>query len=252
MPPDTVDLQYGEALRPAVAGDSIVWAVPVAFERAPRGAVIYVRHRGRWTFEHLPALAVASVELGWSPTTGLLAAVTRPDPTEPRDRNSLFVYAHDSAWRMVQRVARGGDEGAYAPQWASTRDGLVLGWTQGGKVLSATFVGISPTTPLEHFEQRHLWPVFVAGPHGLTIWLSQHRLGDGVESRITAIDGTRVLTLGSYPGGGFNVMNRLSTFAAVPGRELLVIGYAFDSAGGRPRLFTRLVEARIDCTSAAR
>jgi hypothetical protein len=47
-------------------------------------------------------------------------------------------------------------------------------------------------------------------------------------------------------------MNRLSTFAAVPGRELLVIGYAFDSAGGRPRLFTRLVEARIDCTSAAR
>lgn len=252
IPSDVAEFRYAETSDPVIAGDSIVWGVPVSLRDGPSRGLVYVRHRDRWSVEYLPTSAIVAVVPAWSPASGLVAAVIRGDTTERGDRNSLFLFRHDPVWRLSQRISRGAVEGAYSAQWATGRGGLVLGWSQAGHVLSAAYLRDSMTSPRRHFEERMSEPALATGPGSLVLWLTQHRIARQFESRLTAMDDSRIIPLRTYTHGGRNILHRLAHVPAARGRELLLIGIGADSLADGERVYTRLVEARIDCDSTAR
>lgn len=260
LPPDVQQWQYRTAGRPVMAGDSVVWGVVARMTQQFPRAFLYVRYAGRWTVEQLPTSRFSHVIPGWSPGSGLVLAALRPDTTVRSDNNSLFLYTNHDGWRVAQRIVLGGTEPVYAPQWAHTPDGLVLGWTRpagagrGQPVFTAALVGDSVSSVRPSFGQSYMVPSFIAGPRGAALWLTQDVVDDGMIARVTMVRGGRLDTLGRVvPRGDRLTFTRFTAFRDVAAGNLMLVGPEMAPIGGSlPPLFSRLVEAHIDCSGVER
>ena len=257
IPPGVAGFNYTWAEPPILAGDSVVWAITASIkERMSRG-LLYVRHRGAWRVDYLPTSTVTYATPGWSPSSGLVMAVVRPDTTLPSDANSLFLFTHRGTWRVAQRIALGGETPTYAPQWVQTPRGLMLGWNvqqqgvSGWPVVSALLASDSIGEARSTFQQEYLAPRFLGGPEGVPLWLTQHARDSVSEARVSAVLPEGAGSLGSIRNPAMGLLIRIAFVSDAPGRQLVLIGKDEDRPGGRPRLFTRLVEARLDCIPIA-
>lgn len=260
IPEDVERLNYRTASVPFAAGDSLLWGLSAAIRERPQRGLLYVRYAGQWQVDRLPGPWVLYLAPAWSERSGLVAAMIRPDTTLRSDGNSLFLYGYRDGWRVLQRIVLGSGEGpAYTPQWATTPDGLVLGWKaytggfEGHPAISAELLGDSASAARPSIAQVYLVPTFKSGPLGSPIWLTQDLSDSGMVARLTMVRDGRVDSLGTVaPRSDRFTFTRFAAFQHAAERNLMLTGPETAPLGDSlPPFFSRLVEARIECPRAA-
>lgn len=235
-------------------GDTLAWALTPAIGASRRDISLFQRVGGRWTHETVPTGTAVDVDLAYSDSLGLIAAVVQPDPTLMADGNSLLLWAGQPDWQIVRRLVHGDGEGrVHDPSLVHAQGKLLASWwspvgegTEFRHEMRARYLG-----PLEVDEPAmvvdsnvSLWsdqsPMVLQG--GIPLWASLHGgPGEGVnELRFAAVAAREPFELARFPSP---YLMWTDAVEQAPG-EVIVTGMEYKE---NRFAFSLLIRLRIDC-----
>lgn len=236
-------------------GDGYAMAMPVRLRNGENMVALFRSRADVWASEVLPVSGVAGVAVAHAEPNGLILALTRPDPSQRRDQNSLFLHVQSNPWHAGQLVQRGGDRPVMHAEW-SIRPPLSLSWmaptqvgSQGSWAASAAVDLFARSGPrVIPLAEGVLDLVGLGGVLGHELWMVTTRPDE---------TGQRKLQIVHAPSGEGQVLHEIPTMfdgtlkaAWLRPDVLLVTGGAMVMRNGESAVETRVLRLEFSCGPA--